>query len=692
MQCMTSEDEQQGAISLAERNRKVLDLQGSSKKSVSKFSQRYEEYLNKLSQKNQKSREQELLKEVRTKAFKKKLQTQILAKMRRDTKAEDTPKSLTPRGDKSKNKLKAIKTKLKRSSSVARTESPSSTDDPKPAKKLRRSNTLDRLSKPKERRLLVKALKPETTLKYKKAMGYPINAMLYTISPVYIDMQRNFAERDWISNEDVESEHFNFKMTVRRVWRKTVLGKTQIVNHFASTGCLTTKIGLFQKLRERTDFFPKSYNLESLPDCFDFLFHFKQNYIVSFLLKHLPCECPVFSFQSFIEDPMLLNLRSFIALKSFIARIDIPQTSWPSPDIVALSGIEWQLLLDDWTIHENVLIRNSSKFKQALDMTYSVEGGQTKQMHKTPCEWFIGLNPSKNVVVTLLNGLNVLVKDYEATYRRVMREVNKLITPVFNGDNLWILKPGKLSRGRGIEVVGDMNFLTSLRNNSSFLLQQYCEEPLLLQNKKFDIRQWVLVTSINPLQIFFFDGCYFRLCSTNYDTQSLDPFIHLSNNCVQQNAENYDEAGNMWSVDQFVGYISQTKTNVTFDSIQERMKEIVIETMLECQSSITHRDFTFELFGFDFLIDVSGGVWLLEVNSSPTFIKNTPVMEDMVTTAFNDLVPILEELFIQHIDTKTGKIIRNPKVEVDEGEQSTKEYEKSFNHSLDDEFMKKCET
>ena len=50
---------------------------------------------------------------------------------------------------------------------------------------------------------------------------------------------------------------------------------------------------------------------------------------------------------------------------------------------------------------------------------------------------------------------------------------------------------------------------------------------------------------------------------------------------------------------------------------------------------------SFELFGFDFLIDEALKVWLLEANSSPDMSRNAPVLAKIVEEATDDLFEIV---------------------------------------------------
>ena len=100
---------------------------------------------------------------------------------------------------------------------------------------------------------------------------------------------------------------------------------------------------------------------------------------------------------------------------------------------------------------------------------------------------------------------------------------------------MWIIKPGSRSRGRGIKVFKNWDEIKDYAKNNEGgkqVAQKYIENPLIIDGKKFDIRQWVLVTDWNPLTVWVYDECYIRLAAQDYDANSTSKFSHLTNNCV----------------------------------------------------------------------------------------------------------------------------------------------------------------
>lgn len=75
------------------------------------------------------------------------------------------------------------------------------------------------------------------------------------------------------------------------------------------------------------------------------------------------------------------------------------------------------------------------------------------------------------------------------------------------GKNFWIVKPGEYSnRGKGISVCSNLQeikselsivMITKKGNRRTYILQQYIDRPFLFKKRKFDIRCFMMLTSIN---------------------------------------------------------------------------------------------------------------------------------------------------------------------------------------------------
>lgn len=101
--------------------------------------------------------------------------------------------------------------------------------------------------------------------------------------------------------------------------------------------------------------------------------------------------------------------------------------------------------------------------------------------------------------------------------------------------NLWIIKPGHASRGRGIVVLTKyyeiLKYIKEAKGRN-WVIQKYIENPMIINKRKFDIRQWVLVTSWNPLTVWIYSENYIRFAMMDYDPKNKTKFSHLTNNCL----------------------------------------------------------------------------------------------------------------------------------------------------------------
>ena len=96
------------------------------------------------------------------------------------------------------------------------------------------------------------------------------------------------------------------------------------------------------------------------------------------------------------------------------------------------------------------------------------------------------------------------------------------------------------SQGRGIFLTKGKEGINSKGN---FVIQEYIDNPFLVDNLKFDMRLYVLVTSVDPLRIFLYDEGIVRFATVEYQAPNEEnlknEFIHLTNYAINKNNVNF---------------------------------------------------------------------------------------------------------------------------------------------------------
>ncbi|KAM9997838.1 hypothetical protein ACTFIY_007489 [Dictyostelium cf. discoideum] len=232
----------------------------------------------------------------------------------------------------------------------------------------------------------------------------------------------------------------------------------------------------------------------------------------------------------------------------------------------------------------------------------------------------------ENIISTTTTTTTTTTNEKEIILENDKEEL--IIYPIQNhidgNKNIWICKPSANARGVGIRIFDDLNLLLeySAQGNDEFIVQKYIESPYTIENTKFDIRQFVLVKSLNPLIIFKFRECYLRFCSIEYSNDDLnDRFVHLSNYQVQKDfskdKNKWSKVSNQWSLSQFKDYLSTNENKVQWENeLNEKIKKLVITTIKSWPRN-GHNKGSFELLGFDILLNDQMEPMLLEVNTNP---------------------------------------------------------------------------
>ena len=199
-------------------------------------------------------------------------------------------------------------------------------------------------------------------------------------------------------------------------------------------------------------------------------------------------------------------------------------------------------------------------------------------------------------------------------------------------DDLWLVKPCKASLGKGIKI---FHGLENTMNDC--ILTKYISNPHLINKLKYDFRVYVLISGLSPLKIYLYTDGLVRFTSEEYslDLNKLDElYRHLTNVAINtKNKETYRKAvnadteeGSKWSLQVYKSYCEHH--GIDFKKIWDQMADIAIKSILAVRDLFlesikqngTKDKNHFKLFGYDFLVDESLKVFLIEVNSRPSLL------------------------------------------------------------------------
>lgn len=228
-------------------------------------------------------------------------------------------------------------------------------------------------------------------------------------------------------------------------------------------------------------------------------------------------------------------------------------------------------------------------------------------------------------------------------------------------EKVWILKPPNWFCGIGIKLITKMSDIpvrggrNSNKKEPTTCIQEYINNPFLINGVKFDLRIYVLLTSIDPIRVYIYEDGLVRFATvpyTNDPDQISNNCIHLTNYSVNKTNKDFEYnenpgeyEGHKWSIKTLWKYFDEV-LGIDWRPIWEETKEICAKTILCGHNHIKEQfhknvqsEYTcYKLFGFDVFFDANLKPWLLEVNNIPSLHNPTldaHVNRPMVAEMFN---------------------------------------------------------
>ena len=233
-------------------------------------------------------------------------------------------------------------------------------------------------------------------------------------------------------------------------------------------------------------------------------------------------------------------------------------------------------------------------------------------------------------------------------------KIQKLIIPKthFSGKNLWLIKKINLNRGREIKVISNLDEIIQEIEKIKYkekikyiIIQKYIERPLLYCGRKFDIRIWVLFSILSKTEKFeayVFKEGHLKASGEEFDINSLDLFVHLTNYSVQKNNKNFSkiEIGNEISFNDFQKELDKNEENkINFrKDIFPKIIKIIGITASDAKYRINRYNMKncFEIFGYDFMLDEEYNPYLLEINTNPGYEESSPLIKMLIPRLIDD--------------------------------------------------------
>ena len=263
------------------------------------------------------------------------------------------------------------------------------------------------------------------------------------------------------------------------------------------------------------------------------------------------------------------------------------------------------------------------------------------------------------------------------------------IDPSFTSEyNYWIIKPPDLFQGMGIKVSKDFKEIKNhcelifngiekvtaeqeeyckkhnielkpaIYKSDFIVIQKYLDSPLLYYGRKFDIRCYVLVDYC--FNVYMCREGHLKACSQKYDLNDLNIFTHITNYSLQKRCKDFAkyEQGNEISFKKFIELLDNTNIikgsgKKIFNKIYSKMKEEIQISMNSIGRKLkgVPKVLSFQIFGYDFIVDKDYNPWILEINDNPGLEISSELISHLIPRMIDDALRLtIDKVFPTEYD------------------------------------------
>ncbi|CAF2672261.1 unnamed protein product [Rotaria sp. Silwood2] len=332
------------------------------------------------------------------------------------------------------------------------------------------------------------------------------------------------------------------------------------------------------------------------------------------------------------------GIKSLITVDTSKARSNLPVVR------LCLRELGWKECVHGTTLDSDIYWHSSSFHEGNTNFTFS-----SGRINKFPG---MGDLLRKVHLTRLLNNMRLLFpNDYDfypktwflpeqsQQFKDDVRYLHQLDKKHNHSLTTFIVKPSDGSQGEGIYLLRDPSHI--ITTNRPHVIQEYIDKPLLMNGLKFDLRIYVLILNLYPLEIYLYDEGLARFATVDYKAPSTEnlheTFMHLTNYSLNKRSSSYKHPVDDKQTDgskrklslvwkQLCEMFGKEKIERTKSLIVEMINKTILAILPELRVAYEfelplgkkQNLSCFQIIGFDIILNDHLKPILLEVNSNPS--------------------------------------------------------------------------
>jgi len=222
---------------------------------------------------------------------------------------------------------------------------------------------------------------------------------------------------------------------------------------------------------------------------------------------------------------------------------------------------------------------------------------------------------------------------------------------------IWIWKEAKMAKGLGIKLLPTLQEATSAAKEPGKLravAQRYLE-PLLMGGVKWDLRLYVLLTSLSPVECFLYNEGFARFCGAPYPSGGGaggaasvgDLGAHLTNTAVSDGRGTIGGDANVIPTSSL--WVQLASMGHDTEAMQCSVRRLLERVFAKVGPAVAKERKTeegtgageFSLLGVDVILDSSFHPWLLEINYNPDMTCHSLSQKPIKTQLVHDIYDLV---------------------------------------------------